>query len=723
MSIWKFSLAKLSGRGLETERELQTSLPPPSFLSEGVGSSTPMRRGSSEEEIIKDESPSSYHVYLGIWMTLGVIEILWGVRLWMANTTVPLLVLPGVIAILWGLGILIWHGGSERSRFRTIALYGSLVIMLASFLFWAYFQILQNPAYGTDEMAFDQYAAQLFLHGVNPYLHSMAPSFNLFQVDPNSYTWMVTGKPVTSLSYPALSFLLYIPFMVLGIYSELAVWVNTLAWAVTVALAFFMTPKRSRAFVLIVSSLSIYITYAVGGVTDVLFLPFLVVVAYTWERYVSSCSLWRFGIPVLFGLSMSVKQTPWLLLPFVLIGIGWEKYYRDRSVSQSVRTAGSFFAISIATFLVTNLPFDLETPIAWFKGITTPFFGGNVPAGEGLISLTLFLHLGGGSLFAFTFLGGLTLVVMMGLLLFGYSRLKSWLFLMPCIPLAFTSRSFASYLVMLVLPAFVAQHNAIPTALVCLKRRGKALYAVAGSVVLIGLVGIYALTRSSPLSVTVSSIHTTGQLASVDTVQLAVRNQSLRTVQPKFTADEGGSLTSFWQVLSGPKQLKPLQSASYTVVAPNYYAMPSLVGGFQMVAFTSAGGVTISHSGAFIPTQWHLALNPDSVAGAVPYGHNVTFTAQIVDRYDRPVDVAGVAVYMGQIIYAQRGLIYGEATINNSNAGQTPVLALTNSQGQATFTVTDLVHESDPVYFEANLVNRTTFYPYGYSQIVPVRFG
>lgn len=721
MSVWKFSLAKLSGRGLETERGLQSSLPPSSLI-ERVGSSTRMRRDSSEEEIIKNESHSLYQVNLGIWMTLGAIEILWGVRLWMANTVVPLLVFPGVIAILWGLGILIWHGGPERSRFRTIALYGSLVIVLASFLFWAYFQILQNPAYGTDEMAFDQYAAQLFMHGVNPYLHSMAPSFNLFQVNPNSYTWMVTGQPVTSLSYPALSFLLYVPFMALGVYSELAVWVNTFAWAITVAIAFFMTPKSSRAFVLIVSSLSIYITYAVGGVTDVLFLPFLVVVAYTWERFVSSSSLWRFAIPILFGISMSVKQTPWLLLPFVLIGVGWEKHYRDRSVSKSVRTAGSFLAISVVTFIVTNLPFDLETSVSWFKGITTPFFGGNVPAGEGLISLTLFLHLGGGSLFAFTLLGGLTLVVMMGLLLFGYSRLKSWLFLMPCIPLAFTSRSFASYLVMLVLPAFVAQHNAIFTAPTSLKHKGRALYATVGSIGLIGLVGLYALTRSSPLSVTISSIHTTGQLASVDTVQLSVRNESRQTVNPKFTADEGGSLTSFWQVLSGPKELKPLQSASYTIAAPNYYAMPSLVGGFQMVAFTSAGGAAISHSGAFIPTQWHLALNPDAVAGSVPYGHNVTFTAQIVDRYDRPVDVAGVAVYMGQIIYAQRGLIYGEATINSSNAGQTPILAITNRAGQATFTVTDLLHESDPTYFEANLVDSTTFYPYGYSQIVPVRF-
>jgi hypothetical protein len=30
---------------------------------------------------------------------------------------------------------------------------------------------------------------------------------------------------------------------------------------------------------------------------------------------------------------------------------------------------------------------------------------------------------------------------------------------------------------------------------------------------------------------------------------------------------------------------------------------------------------------------------------------------------------------------------------------------------------------SDPVYFEANLVNPALFYPYGYSPILAVRFG
>ena len=40
----------------------------------------------------------------------------------------------------------------------------------------------------------------------------------------------------------------------------------------------------------------------------------------------------------------------------------------------------------------------------------------------------------------------------------------------------------------------------------------------------------------------------------------------------------------------------------------------------------------------------------------------------------------------------------------------------------ATFVIRGTKASTDPVYFEANLVNDSQFYPYGYSQIVPIRF-
>jgi hypothetical protein len=93
-----------------------------------------------------------------------------------------------------------------------------------------------------------------------------------------------------------------------------------------------------------------------------------------------------------------------------------------------------------------------------------------------------------------------------------------------------------------------------------------------------------------------------------------------------------------------------------------------------------------------------------------------------VDRLDNPMSVAGVPVYLGQVIYAQRGLQFSQALINQGLPGQTPVEALTNAHGVASFTIRSPVGEANPVYFEANLVKPTSAYPYGYSPILAVKF-
>ena len=96
--------------------------------------------------------------------------------------------------------------------------------------------------------------------------------------------------------------------------------------------------------------------------------------------------------------------------------------------------------------------------------------------------------------------------------------------------------------------------------------------------------------------------------------------------------------------------------------------------------------------------------------------------AEIVNRLDQPVRAANVPVYLGQVIYAQGGTQISQAFINTGNGGQTPVSALTNARGIATFTIKSPLAPDDPVYFEANLVKSGSDYPYGYSPILAVRF-
>ena len=107
----------------------------------------------------------------------------------------------------------------------------------------------------------------------------------------------------------------------------------------------------------------------------------------------------------------------------------------------------------------------------------------------------------------------------------------------------------------------------------------------------------------------------------------------------------------------------------------------------------------------------------------MPLGQPVTLRASVLDLVDRPVRQAGVPVYLGQVIYGQQGLVFGQAIINQGQVGQTPVVAYTDADGVATFVVRGTQVTADPVYFEANLVDPRQFYPYGYSEIVPIRFG
>ncbi len=131
----------------------------------------------------------------------------------------------------------------------------------------------------------------------------------------------------------------------------------------------------------------------------------------------------------------------------------------------------------------------------------------------------------------------------------------------------------------------------------------------------------------------------------------------------------------------------------------------------------------MSRTAAYLGSTWRIVLDPATIDDAVAAGQEITVRAGIVNRLDEPMRVAHVPVYLGQVIYAQQGLRYSEAIINDGLAGQTPVEALTDSTGVATFTIRSPLGGSDPVYFEANLVNPTWFYPYGYSPILAVKFG
>jgi uncharacterized membrane protein len=663
------------------------------------------------------------------WTVAGITVLLWGLELFGYVDLYPALSVAVVVLVLWGLGTIVsaWQPHDAPSWVRRATGGATVALTVGAFLVWSLLQILAKPAYGTDEVAFDQYAAQLLRHGLNPYTHSMAPAFSLFHVSPDGYTFLLDGHTVTALSYPSLSFLAYLPFLLLGWSSEMAVVVNVLAWATGIVLAYVLLPRPIRPVALVIGSLSVYIAYAVGGVTDALFVPLLIGAAYRWDRFAWARGPKAWMGPALLGLAMAVKQTPWLLLPFLVAAVALEAR-RLGAPRAGLAVGARYLGIALAAFAVPNLPFVVLSPHAWINGVLTPIASHTVPAGQGLVGLSLFLGLGGGSLAAYTVAVVVISLSLWVVFVISYPLLRSWAFLAPTLVLVFSARSFGSYLVTLVPAGLVAATtlgvgapDPGPSARPVASRR--TVRAVVAGAVTLSAVSVGAIyVHSAPLSIRITSVRTTGQLATVVQVGVEVVNTSGHPERPAFTVESSGQLTSFWLSRGGPSMIRPGRRAHYTLYAPDFFAQPPITGGFQVVAFGSAPA-SVSRSPSYLPTSLHLGISPAAVPGVVPLGRPVTLRVTLLDHLDRPVTEAGVPVYLGQVIYGQQGLVFGQAIIDRGQVGQTPVVAYTDGHGVATFTVQGTQPSDDPVSFEANLVDDRQFYPYGYSDIVPIRFG
>jgi uncharacterized membrane protein len=667
------------------------------------------------------------------WTVAGLTVMLWGFQLFGYVDLYPAISAAVVILVLWGLGtiVAVWQPRQASEWIHRILAGITVALSIGALLLWSLLQMLAKPAYGTDEIAFDQYAAQLLRHGTNPYTHSMGPAFALFHVSPDGYTFLLDGHTVTTLSYPALSFLIYLPFLAAGWATEMAVAVNVLAWAVGIVLTYLLLPRSIRPLAIVIGSFSVFIAYAVGGVTDALFVPLLIGAVYRWDQFAWAHGPIAWRGPILLGLAMAVKQTPWLVLPFLLAGVTLEAR-RIGGARAGWGVALRYLTIALAAFALPNLPFIAVDPHAWVSGVLTPIASHTVPAGQGLVGLTLFLGLGGGSLAAYT----VALVVVFAALwitfVVTYPSIRAWAVIAPSLVLFFSARSFGSYLVTLLPAALVAATTLgidapatllQPNAPFASSRRPRHVGVTIVAAVVLSAVAVGAIfAQPAPLAVRITSVRTTGQLATVVQIGVEVTNTSNRVHHPSFTVESGGQITAFWLARGGPTALGPGHRARYTLSAPNFFAQPPITGGFQVVAF-DASPASVSRSSSYLPTSLHLGISPTAVSAVVPLGQPVVLRATLLDHLDRPVTEAGVPVYLGQVIYGQQGLVFGEAIINQGQVGQTPVVAYTDDHGVAVFIVRGTRASSDPDYFEANLVDSRQFYPYGYSDIVPIRFG
>jgi len=172
---------------------------------------------------------------------------------------------------------------------------------------------------------------------------------------------------VSRPSYPALSFLLIIPFVVLG-WDTNRLYVLCLVAAMALVVLRTQTGLRPFMLTAVLGATSLA-AFTVSGSADLLYvLP--LAAAWLWRE--------RRWSALAYGVAAATKQLAWFFAPFYLIAVVTTHGWRE-----GLRRAG----IASAVFVATNLPFILAHPRDWVEGVTTPLSDPMFPRGAGLIFL------------------------------------------------------------------------------------------------------------------------------------------------------------------------------------------------------------------------------------------------------------------------------------------------------------------------------------------------
>ena len=680
------------------------------------------------------ERPSAELTFAHRVVTFVAAIALFGVCFATWATSVQLLVTNIVSFVGFGAALalaaaaLTVRTGRRLMRVDAALLLASIGLLIG----WAISTVYFQSAYGTDEAAFEQYAAMLMTHGTDPYGANLLPALSMFRVPVQFATFTMSGSTVSQLGYPALPVLLIAAAVPLTHGFQTVVIVNVVALAVTTIVMFRLLPAPVRALgPLVVVGLPILFGFAVAGVNAIIMMALLVVVAHRWCRVGVTGQLSRsdYVRAVALGLAISTQQLAWFVTPFVLIGI----YLSRRGQfgrGLAARLAGRYAGIAVGTFLALNATFIAWGPEAWLRGVLSPLTQNAIPYGQGLVDLTLFLHIGGGRLRYYTYAAALLYLGLLALFAVNYRTLGPAAFILPSIALYVPTRSLGEYFMCLVAVWTVAAATTrsadfataaawhVPLRLTgWAGGRGRAVLAVVAILPALAAV-VFAATAPAPLDMTITGITTNGQLQSVWRVTARVTNNSDDALQPHFATNYIGQATSYWNVLQGPATLAPHTAATYSLAAPNRGSMPGITTPFTLQAVTDSPD-TISSSTLYTPANYSASIDPEYVDAVLPAGSGTTLHVQLRSSFGRLVHKAGVEVALAQLIYAQTALIPAEAVINGRPQGQTPVYADTDAAGVATFHITDDSPQGQPIYFQS-WVLAPTGYPYGYSEIVPI---
>ena len=299
-------------------------------------------------------------------------------------------------------------------------------------------EIAYKGAYRTDVLAFSQYAAILFIKGLNPYFQDLTPALAMFNVQPSDLTPLSSGSYLlpSTLQYPALHFLIFVPFVVAGLRDMR--WVLVAFEFITILVIYKKAPENLRPMVILplFAGADLIINFTAASVSDVLWVLPLVGTALTLDRKPLFSG-------VLYGVACAIKQPPWLLAPFLII------YLYQTSSEKAAKKLTQLFRFvgpAAGVFLAIDLPFAYVNPIGWVMKVVTPISSDLVFLSQGVGVLSQVGLLNEGRLF-YSVLAISVFIVLVGNYCVYFDKLRYMFWIFPGIILWFSFRALTSYII------------------------------------------------------------------------------------------------------------------------------------------------------------------------------------------------------------------------------------------------------------------------------------
>jgi uncharacterized membrane protein len=554
--------------------------------------------------MIEISESGDYSVYQRLVWSLvwfGILDA--GIATWgtwstwaAAGYVAPLVVLAGII----GMAVVWLEESAPSAQFQHLSVLFVAIAAVVS----KYGDLTSNRFYATDSAAFAQRATSLLLHGKNPYASSLSGASYYLKNISNFWTYTLNGGHVDHLSYPAGSLLLQAPVQYF-VHVRPTDWVDLGAWLVAMVLMYALMPATMRWIAPLLMLVGPYLFLSTNGSTDALFIPFLILAVWRWDRFVDyASSRWvRWLGPVALGVACSIKQSPWFCVPFLAFGIFLEaRTHQQRSVLAALR----YVAIVAVVFLAINAPFIYWSSSLWLHGILLPLTHPLVPDGQGLITLATHGVIRGVRLRLLTLAGLAGCVTVAVSYALWYKNLKrGWLFLLPVV-LFLPSRSLSTYLVDYFPAAIVAAATITAPSAIFLSSLGKRARRVLTLLPIVATATLVALSFSSPVvGVRLETFRTSDNNTYLMQIEVRVTNNTDREVNAHVLVDIAAShATGFWKLPDGESELslRPHESREVWLTRPSTTYAP-LYGQHWLVGIYSNAPQSLSTS---VPVTWQF---------------------------------------------------------------------------------------------------------------------